>query len=339
VNLDRFHATRGARWAELEDLVKRAGGKPERLGPDGVRRIGRLYRATAADLALARRSFPGDPVVPRLERLTVAARQAVYAERSRRLSPVRFFATDYWRRVRERPRLLLLAALLLIVPGVLGGLWAGEDPGAAIGLVPEAFLPTVESPGGDRGLSGEESGVFSSAVFTNNIQVALLSLAAGIAAGVGTVVVLLYNGLILGVVFGLTIENGQGAALVEQVASHGLLELSCIVVAAAAGLRVGEAILRPGRRRRSDALVDEARGAVETVLGTAPWLVLAGFVEGFVSPRGIGWVAAVAVGAALAAVFWALVALRGRPEPENAEADAGEPLRPPHSRARALALR
>lgn len=314
---------RGARWGELEDLVKRAGGKPERLGPDGVRRMGRLYRAVAADLALARRSFPGDPVVARLERLTVSARQAVYAERSRRLSPVRFFTQDYWRRVRERPGLLLIATVLLIVPGVLGGLWAGEDPGAAIGLVPEDFLPTVESPGGDRGLSGEESGVFSSAVFTNNIQVAFTALAAGITAGVGTVLSLVYNGLVLGIVFGLTIENGEGVPLVEQVASHGFLELSCIVVAAAAGLRVGEAILRPGRRKRGDALVDEARGAVETVLGTAPWLVVAGFVEGFVSPRGIGWVAAVAVGAALAALFWTLVVVLGRP----------------HSRARALALR
>ena len=335
MNLDRFHATRGARWAELEDLVKRAGGKPERLGPEGVRRIGRLYRAVAADLALARRSFPGDPVVGRLERLTVSARQAVYAERSRRLSPVRFFTRDYWSRVRERPRLLLAAALLMIVPGLLGGLWAGEDPGAAIGLVPEDFLGTVESPGGDRGLSGEESGVFSSAVFTNNIQVAFTALAAGIAAGVGTVLVLLYNGLVLGVVFGLTIETRQGVPLVEQVASHGLLELSCIVVAAAAGLRVGEAILRPGRRKRGDALVDEARGAVETVLGTAPWLVVAGFVEGYVSPSGIGWLAATVVGAALAGIFWALVVVLGRPGREAAV----EPAAPPHRRARALALR
>jgi uncharacterized membrane protein SpoIIM required for sporulation len=334
VNLERFNSTRGARWAELEELVRRAGGKPERLGPDGVRRIGRLYRATAADLALARRRFPSDPVVARLERLTAAARHAVYAERQRRLSPTRFFATDYWRRVRERPRLIALAAVLVVVPGVLGGLWAGEDPGAAIGLVPEEFLPTVESPGGDRGLSGEESGAFSSAVFTNNIQVSLLALAAGIALGLGTVFVLVYNGLVLGVVFGLTIDNGQGEPLLEQVASHGLLELSCIVVSAAAGLRVGEAILRPGRRRRSDALVDEARGAVETVLGTAPWLVLAGFVEGFVSPRGIGAPAALVVGAALAAVYWALVVVRGRPEEEPAA-----PAAPAHSRARALALR
>jgi hypothetical protein len=115
MNLNRFHETRGARWAELEELLERAAGKPERLEPDGVRRLGRLYRSTAADLALARRRFPGDPAVARLERLTVAARQAVYAERTRRLSPVRFFSRDYWRRVRERPRLLLLATGLIVV--------------------------------------------------------------------------------------------------------------------------------------------------------------------------------------------------------------------------------
>jgi uncharacterized membrane protein SpoIIM required for sporulation len=339
MNLERFQSTRGARWAELDDLVRRAGGKPERLGPASVRRIGHLYRATAADLALARRRFPGDPIVPRLERLTVAARQAVYAERSRRLSPVRFFGTDYWRRVRERPRLLLLAALLMIVPGLLGGLWAGEDPGAAIGLVPEEFLATVESPGGDRGLSGEESGVFSTSVFTNNIQVAFLALAMGVALGLGTVFVLLYNGLVLGVVFGLTIENGQGTPLVEQVASHGLLELSCIVVAAAAGLRLGEAILRPGRRKRGDALVEEARGAVETVIGTAPWLVIAGFVEGFVSPAGIGWLGAVIVGTVFAGAYWTLVVVRGRPEPETSADDDAFDGPVAQSRARAFALR
>jgi uncharacterized membrane protein SpoIIM required for sporulation len=327
LNLNRFQQTRGARWAELEDLVRRAGGKPERLGPVAVRRLGGLYRSTAADLAVARRRFPGDPLVPRLERLTVAARQVVYAERSRRLSPGRFFATDYWRR--ERPGLLLIAAVLMVVPAVLGGVWATEDPGAAIGLVPEEFLGTVESPGGDRGLSGEEAGAFSSAVFTNNIQVSFLALAAGIALGLGTVFVLLYNGLILGVVFGLTFENDQGGPLVEQVASHGILELSCIVVAAAAGLRLGEAILRPGRRKRTDALVDEARGAVEVVLGTAPWLVLAGFVEGYVSPEGIGVTGALIVGGAIAAVYWALVVVRGAPERAPGA----------HSRARALALR
>ncbi|MEA2473861.1 MAG: hypothetical protein QOE06_1776 [Thermoleophilaceae bacterium] len=337
MNLDRFQATRGPRWAELEDLVKRAGGKPERLGAAGVRRIGRLYRATAADLALARRRFPGDPIVARLERLTVAARQAVYAERSRRISPIRFFGRDYWVRVRERPGLLLIAALLMIVPGLLGGLWAGHDPGAAIGLVPHDFLPTVESPGGNRGFSGAESGAFSSAIFTNNIQVSFMALAGGIAAGLGTVLSLLYNGLVLGVVFGLTIDNHQGTALVEQVASHGMLELSCIAVSAAAGLRIGEAILRPGRRKRADALVDEARGAVEIVLGTAPWLVLAGFTEGFVSPRGIGWLAAVIVGLVLAGTFWALVFVRGRPGPEGAEPEEDAP--PAQSRARALALR
>jgi uncharacterized membrane protein SpoIIM required for sporulation len=336
VNLNRFQSTRGDRWRELEDLMRAAGGKPERLGPEQVRRIGRLYRSTAADLAIARRRFPGDPVVARLERLTVAARQAVYSERTRRLSPTRFFGTDYWRRVRERPRLLLTAALLLVVPGILGGLWAADDPGAAIGLVPEAFLPTVESPGGDRGLSPDEKAAFSSEIFTNNIQVSLLALAAGILLGLGTVFVLIYNGLILGVVFGLTFENGQGEPLVEQVASHGILELSCIVVAAASGLRLGEAILRPGRRKRTESLVEEARGAVETVIGTAPWLVLAGFVEGFVSPEGIGMVAALIVGGAIAAAYWALVVVRGRPE---AEPDEPEPPLGAHSRARAFALR
>jgi protein-S-isoprenylcysteine O-methyltransferase Ste14 len=100
---------------------------------------------------------------------------------------------------------------------------------------------------------------------------------------------------------------------VELVAPHGFLELSCIAVAAAAGFRVGWAVINPGPRARAAALVAEARVGAEVVLGTIPWLVVAGVVEGFVTPRRIGVPAALAVGIGLAALYWALVLWRGRP--------------------------
>ena len=314
MNLERFLQERQPAWAELDSLVRAAKRRPERLGPDGVRRLGSLYRRAAADLALGRRRFPLEPAVAALDDLVGRARHLVYESEARRQSPVQFFVTGYWRRVLERPAPLLVAAALLLGCGALSGAWAVADPGSAVTLVPAELRSVTEPRGADGpGLSSAASAAFSSMVFTNNIRVTFLAFAGGMVLGLGTAAVLLYNGALLGVVGGLAASSGNGASLLEAVAPHGVLELSCIVVAGAAGLRLGWAIVEPGRGRRSDAMVAEARRAVELALGTAPWLVLAGLVEGYVTPAWLGPGPATLVGVVLGGVYWALVAWRGRP--------------------------
>ncbi|MDQ4142651.1 MAG: stage II sporulation protein M [Actinomycetota bacterium] len=316
MNLERFLAERGPAWAELEQLVRTAGRRPERLGAERVSRLGALYRSCAADLALARRRWPGDPVVLRLETLTNQGRQLVYGVKDKRFSPLTFFTTRYWRLVRERPIPLLVATLLLFGPGLLAGQWAVSDPGAASVLVPGEFDGVGEPrpEGGDLGFSGAEQAAFSSMIFTNNIRVTFLAFAGGILVGLGTGFVLVFNGLTLGAVFGLAIGAGNARLFFELVAPHGFLELTCIVVTAAAGLRMGWAMIDPGKRKRGRALVEEGRRACEIVLGTAVWLVLAGLVEGFVTPKGLGFVPALVFGFLLGAVYWLLLIFRGGPE-------------------------
>ncbi|HVM04134.1 MAG TPA: stage II sporulation protein M [Acidimicrobiales bacterium] len=316
MKLDVFLRDGEPAWAELARLVGSAGGRPERLGPEGVRRLGTLYRATAADLALARRRFALDPVVPRLEDLVGRARHLVYAADARRESVGSFLGRRYWRRVMERPALLAVAALLLLAPIGVGALWAGSDAAAATGVVPAALgggAGDRDRQGADLGFSTAESTSFSTQIFVNNIRVALTAFAGGITLGVLTAAALVFNGLVIGVVAGLAVAGGRSSVFVQLVAPHGVLELSCIVVAGAAGLRMGWAVVDPGRRRRRVALAEEARAGAELALGTAPWLVLAGVVEGFVTPAGLGVGPALAVGFGLAAVYWALAWRRGRP--------------------------
>jgi uncharacterized membrane protein SpoIIM required for sporulation len=328
VNRERFVADREARWTELDQLVRQAGRRASKLGPDGVRRLGALYRATSADLALARRRFPGESVVGRLEQLVVRARGLVYEGNRRGDSFVHFVTTGYWRRVRERPWLLLASVVLMMAPWVLSSTWAVRDPGAAQGLVPAQFKTVVGRDRANFGLTADEKAAASSAIFTNNIRVAFLAFAFGIAAAVGSAVVLVYQGVMLGTVFGLTIDAGNGRALFEFAFPHGVLELTCIVVAGAAGMRMGWALVAPGRRRRRDALVAEARPAAEMALGTAACLVVAGIVEGSLSTSGIGLGPAIAFGCALGGAFWALVVWRGRPERHESglhDPQGGEP--------------
>ena len=299
-------------WRELDALL-RAGGRSRRRRPAAeVLRLAALYRGAAADLALARRGHPGDPIVARLESLVAHARQAVYAEEPRRGSLRTFFGRTYWVHVRERPLALLIAVALLVVPAVLTIAWSIADTGAAVALVPEQFRGAVE-PVGDTGMTTSQTAAFSSAVMTNNIQVTFLAFAAGILFGLGTAFVVAYNGAILGAVAGGAIANGNGAEFAEFVTAHGVIELSCIAVAAAAGMRMGYALVAPGPRTRSRALAEEARAAIMIVLGTVPWLILAAIIEGFVTRAGFGLVPGILLGFGVGGLYWALVVIRGRP--------------------------
>jgi len=311
VRLDAFIETRRDSWAELEDSIQRANGKPERLGADGVRRMGSLYRGAAADLALARRRFPTDPVRGRLERLVGKAGLLVYEGSERRSSLVTFFTTTYWRTVAERPALLAASWVLLMGPAILAAFWAMENPDAAAAFIPGDFASATDPPS-DAGTTAAQEAAFSVELFTHNIQVTFLGFALGITLGIGTAFLLAFNGLILGSVAGAAIEAGNGQAFAEFVIPHGPIELSCIVVTAAAGVRMGWALVDPGPGERKAALAAESKTAVMVVLGTMPWLVVAGISEAFVRSQGLPAPVLITVGLGTFALFWGLVAVRGR---------------------------
>jgi uncharacterized membrane protein SpoIIM required for sporulation len=311
MTFDLFCRERERDWARLEELLGAAGGRAERLGVEGALELGALYRATAADLALARRRYPGDPLVPRLERLVVAGRAAVYDLRVRRASPVRFFGERYWCLVRERRGVLAAAIAALAVPAAAGALWALHDPGAAIGLVPARFRGAAD-PHVHRLAAGVATqATLAGSIFTNNLQVTFLVFAGGLTLGAVTLLVLAYNGLMVGTLAGVTIGAGNFGVFLRYVVPHGVLELSCIAVCGMAGLRLGWALAVPGPVTRGAALREAARPAVAIVLGTAPWIVLAGLVEGFLTPHGVSLGAALGVGCGLGAVYWTLVLLGG----------------------------
>jgi uncharacterized membrane protein SpoIIM required for sporulation len=319
VRLDAFIQSRRDSWAELEGSIERAKGKPERLGADGVRRMGALYRGAAADLALARRRFPADPVRGRLERLVGKAALLVYEGSERRSSVVAFFKTGYWRTVAERPVLLAGAWLFLMGPAILATFWAIQNPDAAAAFIPGDFSAATD-PASDAGTTAAQEAAFSVELFTHNIQVTFLGFALGITLGIGTAFLLAFNGLILGTIAGAAIEAGNGRAFAEFVIPHGPIELSCIVVTAAAGARMGWALVDPGPGERKAALAAESKTAVMVVVGTMPWLVVAGLTEAFVRSQGLPAPVLIAVGLGIFALFWALVAVRGRPAPSARDA-------------------
>jgi uncharacterized membrane protein SpoIIM required for sporulation len=327
MRLDTFIAARSPDWRELELLLRQAGRRPERLGPDGLQRLGALYRASAADLARLRRRAPRSPETARLEVLVGRARQAVYDARTRRNSVVSFFVTDYWRLIVERKKALLVAFVLLFGSAALAALWGIHDPAAATGVVPQQFRPALQPGHPWHDMSPSQQTAFTTEVFTNNIQVTIVAFAGGITGGVATALALLYNGLQLGVIGGLMGQAGNGVGFVDLVTAHGVLELSCILIGGAAGLSLGWSMIAPGLRTRRASLQHEAREALLLVVGTAPWLIVAGIVEGNranLAESGLG--AVIGTGLGLGVVFWGLVLWRGRaraPKDEPATWPAG----------------
>jgi uncharacterized membrane protein SpoIIM required for sporulation len=135
---------------------------------------------------------------------------------------------------------------------------------------------------------------------------------------------MLYNGLLVGVIGGLMAQAGNGVGFVDLVTAHGVLELSCVLIGGTAGLSLGWSIISPGLRTRRVSLQREARKALLLVVGTAPWLVIAGIVEGNranLAESGLG--AVIGTGVGLGLVFWGLVLWRGRSrdEPSTSLAD------------------
>lgn len=329
MKLPEFINARQSDWDELSSLVQRAGRRVEHLEPHEIRSLARLYRSAVTDLAIARRRYPGGPLVRRLESTVVEARALVYGGRNRRNAFSTFVFDTYWELIWQRRRPLALAVVLLFLPGLLGWLWASYQTDQLAALLPPEFLWVTEAESTDQGYDAAGLVGFSTYVLVNNIRVTLTAFVLGVTWGIGTGWILAQNGLIIGAVIGLAVEAGNWEVLVAAIAAHGVLEFSCILVGGAAGLSVGRALLRPGRKTRREALAHEARATVALALGTGVWLVIAGFVEGFASRTGLGWLPATVIGGGLGGAFWLLVWLRGRPRARVGTA-AGLPLNISH---------
>jgi uncharacterized membrane protein SpoIIM required for sporulation len=306
---DRFIAERQARWTEAEALLAttaprnrfRSRSATERE----VRRLGSLQRTLSGDLAVARVSFPNDPVTLALERRVATITPVLYDRPPNVPKVVGFWRRTYWRLVAERPALLGSAWLLMVAPAIAVALWAMNAPERASLLLGERFQGRTSAA--DLGFSVSKQTQFAAEIFVNNIRVSILAFALGILCCVGTTWLLVFNGAMLGMVIGTAVVDGYGDVAIALIVAHGVLELSVIVVAAVAGMRIGMAVIRPGDEPRRRVITRESQAAVMLVLGTMPFFVLAGLIEGFVTPAGFGIAAASIIGVTVGVGYWLLV--------------------------------
>jgi uncharacterized membrane protein SpoIIM required for sporulation len=311
VNREAFERRHAASWERLTGLLKEL--ERGSASPRTAAELPRMHRRCCHHLALARRRHLGTDLEERLNDLAVRGHQQLYRSRTTGASRAfAFLVHGFPRLVRSEARLFWLATLLLYGPAIAMGVLVWSDPESIHSLLDVESVQAFEEMYGprdadERGSAGDFA-MFGFYVY-NNVGVAFRTFAGGLLAGIGTAFFLTSNGLVLGAVAAHLTREGQGEAFWSFVVGHGAFELTAIVIAGVAGLRLGLAILAPGRRRRSGALREAARTALPLVVGVAALLVVAAFVEAFWSsatwpdPATKGWAGAAAwlgVGAYLA---------------------------------------
>jgi uncharacterized membrane protein SpoIIM required for sporulation/uncharacterized RDD family membrane protein YckC len=282
---DRYHGM-------LETASKKGlNGLPERE----VSRFAGLYREVAADLARAR-TYGGSPeLVYLLEREVGAGHNLLYRPARRSWQLLKEWLTaGFPRLVRKRWVPIAIATALLYVPALVTYAAVRANPDLSRQLVPPVMMSRAEEAEqkeatghGYVEVSDGEMPLMASSIMSNNVQVTFLTFAGGILAGLGTVLVLVSNGLSLGAVAGVFANHGQSLHLWTFVVGHGAIEMTAICIAGGAGLWLGSAFVLPGRKTRGEVLVERGREAISLIAGTTMMLVIAGSIEGFISPSAL----------------------------------------------------
>lgn len=290
-------------WRKLEQYVERLTRNRVRLTPDEFREFNRLYRRVATDLATARQHVRDERVALYLNHLMVRAHGLIYrTDKARFYNIVHFYRYQFPATVRCCFPYVLTAFLIFFVMGSLSFVTSYMDESFSSLVAPGVREHVIQRENWTEHIVGLNP-IASSGIMVNNIMVTFLAFALGITAGCGTVAILALNGLSIGSVISLCVKYKFTPILVF-VAAHGVLELTAIFIAGAAGLLIGKALLIPEELTRKHALLINGRMAVQLVLGCIPMLVIAAIIEGFLSPSSISPYYKFAVAILSAVVLW-----------------------------------
>jgi uncharacterized membrane protein SpoIIM required for sporulation len=281
---------RGASWQRLEELLgERDDRGPKALPVRTLHELSKLLRSASADLIRARTERVHVSVEDYLNDLVGRGYMLVHGRSDIDRGRVRaLFTRTFPQTFRAEGRAIGLAATMLLAGAAVGATFVARDPASLGALLPEmhqAHTPDerVQRDEQDGPAGSSEAVAFSGWLFTHNIQVSFAVFALGLTFGVGTVALLIYNGVPLGALAMQYHLADKGTFFWAWILPHGIPELTEVFVAGAAGLIIARGMWLPGRRRRIDAMIEEARTAVALVLGGMPILIVAGLIEGTIS--------------------------------------------------------
>ena len=318
MDIDRFIVRNSAMWMRLGDLAARAHkSRSKALAPQEVDELVALYQRTAAQLSFSRTYYDDPGLTSRLTLLVATANAAIYGQRRPGTASLRRFLSETFpAAVYTSRRFIAAAAALLFVPMFALTIWLTHSDRVLDTQLSKTEQQLYEQKERDY-YSNQPAQQFSTEVIVNNIQVSFIAFALGVTL-VGTAAILLYNGASVAPLAALFFRDGFGGEFLGLVLPHGLLELTSVTIAGAAGMQLGWAWLFPGDRPRATAIAEEGRRAIVIVLGLMLCFVVAGMIEGFITGSDLPTAARIAIGVVVELLFVMWVVGRGR-----VAADAG----------------
>ena len=293
IDLQRFVAAERPVWVELEKALTKLEAEPNRRVPlDQVQRFHLLYERTAADLAKIT-TFSSEPETRRyLESLVARAYGEIHEPRqgTRRINPLKWFFETLPQTFRRHIRAFWMSIAITLAGCAFGGFAIALDPDSKPALMPFSHLlqdpaqrvAEEESATTDR-LAGHKTS-FSAYLMTHNTKVSIFTLALGMTWGIGTIIMLFYNGIMLGAVAVDYAAAGQTKFLLGWLLPHGVIEIPSILIAGQAGLLLAYALIGWGRRVPLKARLREiSKDIVTLIFGVGLLLIWAGFIEAFLS--------------------------------------------------------
>jgi len=278
-------------WEELEALVARARKSLKGMNAEELARLDVLYRQTTVHLAQVATRTKDISLLNYLNNLTAAAHAVIYLPPKRSASQSALtFITDGFARVVARTWAYHAAAgALMLFGGFLAYLAVWRDPLAAYAIMPamEMRLPgsskeqLLEALRHGRSMKSGEKFIFASFLFSHNLKVGLLTMSLGVLAAIPSIILIVYNGMILGAFTAIHHNNGIYAEYWAWILPHGVSELGAIVLCGGIGLMLGRAVVCPGMLSRAESLRLAGQEAVKVAMGVAAMLVLAAVVESY----------------------------------------------------------
>ena len=294
IDLQKFIYREQPQWQLLERMLKDRRNKKSSFTQKELRQFNYLYERTAGDLVKISTYSGEEDLKTYLENLTAACYAEIHSRQTRRVvfNPFSWFFNTFPNTFRRNINAFLLACAITLAGCLFGGITVLVDNSAKEAIIPGQFQHVMQSP--DERVKKEENGTmrhavnaddqaaFASRLMVNNIKVSILALSLGIFFGVGTAIVLFYNGIILGAVAVDFIQYGHSAFLAGWLLPHGAFEIPAIIIAGQAGLVIGGCLLRP-RDSRNRIFAEKRKDIVCLLGGVAVMLVWAGLVEAFFS--------------------------------------------------------
>ena len=314
-------------WQEFDNLMQDLAGKGSGKGVVQHYRLPHLYRQICHHYAMARERYYSPHLIASLHRRILTGHQFLYRYKSSWLWRIlKFILAGFPQQVRRHAKYFYLSMALFITPLVVMGLACYLDseliysilPANAVAQIEYTYNPANEKIGRSADRQSDTSFMMFGYYIFNNISIGFRSYAMGILLGIGTVFMVLYNGMIIGGIAGYLTRFGYIETFWPFVSGHSAFELTAIVICGAAGLRLAQPIIAPGRYSRSDALKLAGKESIELVLGAALMLVVAAFIEAFWSPS--TWTS-ITVKYIVAGFFWLTVILYLSLAGKKADAD------------------